>query len=91
MKLYNYKTWALHSCALLLQWIDELIWWKLDSIQNLTILNMKLHATWIQFILNWIEMKRTKFKLSDLIQIQLKRNGMQIAEKRIENLLVNVV
>jgi hypothetical protein len=36
-------------------------------------------------------MKRTKFKLSDLIQIQLKRNGMQIAEKRIENLLVNVV
>jgi hypothetical protein len=45
---------------------------------------MKLHATWIQ--LKW-----TKFKLLDLIQIQLKRNGMQIGEKCIENLLVNVV
>jgi len=45
MKLYNYKTWALHYCALLLQSIDELIWWKLNSIQNLTMLNMKLHST----------------------------------------------
>jgi hypothetical protein len=45
MKLYYYKTWALHYSALLLQSIDELIWWKLDSIQNLTILKMKLDAT----------------------------------------------
>jgi hypothetical protein len=91
MKLYNYKTWALHYCALLLQSIDELIWWKLNSIQNLTMLNMKLHATWFQFNLNWIELKWTKFKLLDLIQIQLKRNGMQIGEKCIENLLVTMV
>jgi len=91
MKLYNYKTWALHYCALLLQSIDELIWWKLNSIQNLTMLNMKLHATWIQFNLNSFELKWTKFKLLDLIQIQLKRNGMQIGEKCIENLLVTMV
>jgi hypothetical protein len=91
MKLYNYKTWALHYCALLLQSIDELIWWKLNSIQNLTMLNMKLHATWFQFNLNWIELKWTKFKLLDLLHIQLKRNGMQIGEKCIENLLVTMV
>jgi len=91
MKLYNYTTWALHCCVLLLQSIDELIWWKLYSIQNLTILNMKLHATWIQFILNWIELSWTTFQLLDLIQNQFKRNDMQIGEKCVENLLVIVM
>jgi len=93
MKLYNYKTWALHYCALLLQSIDDLIWWKLNSIQNLAMLNMKLHATWIQFNLNWIELNwnELNLKLLDLNQIQLKRNGMQIGEKCIENLIVTMV
>ncbi len=62
--------------------------WKLSSIQMKYW--MKLHAIWIQFKfnrfkLNWIELK------CNWVGFQLRRNEMQIGEKGIVNLLINLI
>jgi hypothetical protein len=53
-------------------------------------MKMNFHSNDIAYNLNWVEFKYVEFN-SNLIKIQLKRNGMQIGEKSIENLLMNMV
>ncbi len=53
-------------------------------------MKMNFHLNDIAFNLNWAEFKYVEFD-SDLIKIQLKRNGIQIGEESIENLLMNMV
>jgi hypothetical protein len=48
-------------------------------------MKMNFHLNDIAFNLNWVEFN------SNLNKIQLKRNGMQIGEENIEDLLMNMV
>ncbi len=53
-------------------------------------MKMNFHLNDIAFNLNWVEFKYVEFN-SNFIKIHLKRNGMQIGEESIENLLMNMV
>jgi hypothetical protein len=86
-----YTTWAPHCYAwpMVIDWLidekNELILWKLSSIWMKILNDITCNFNWIESNYDLIRLKFNS------IQIQLKRNDMQIGEECSKKKFVNMV